>query len=489
MHSLDLAVLILYFVFVIAIGASFARRQGGAADYFLGHRDLPWWAVMFSIVATETSAITVISIPGLGARTNLAFLQLPLGYIVGRIAVAAWLLPGYFRGQQETAYARLETRFGPHTRRVASGVFLVVRSLADSVRVYATAIPLAIFVGWSMPTSIIVLGVITVIYAWAGGLKAVVWLDVLQLFVYLLGGIAVLSIAFGMAGGAGPALDTASAAGRLRIFDFNWSFNVTYTFWGGLMGGALLSAASHGTDHLIVQRLLATRSLGDARRALVTSGIFVFFQFALFLMIGVAIWAAGSADPSLPSDQIFPRFVVNHLPAGLSGLVIAGVLSAAMGTHSSALNSLASAVTHDFYAPLTGRRDEHHLLAVGRWVTLIWAVILAVMSMMFRPGQPVVELALSIASITYGGLLGTYILAGSERIRGRDAIAAIVLTTAIMTVVVVEKPAPFAHLAFPWYVPMGTAIALATGFLSSLIGGPKTVGRSDSSTGRPPRPT
>ena len=200
------------------------------------------------------------------------------------------------------------------------------------------------------------------------------------------------------------------------------------------------------------------------------SGFIVFAQFALFLTIGTAIWAAGAADPNLTGEQLFPRFVVDHLPVGLSGLVIAGVLSAAMGTHSSALNSLASATTHDFYAPITGRRDEQHLLAVGRWFTLGWAILLAILSLSFRnTGQPVVELALSIASITYGGLLGTYILAGVPRIRGRDAIAAIALTTMVMTIVVLKKPGPFAHLAFPWYVPMGTALALMTGFGSSMV--------------------
>lgn len=475
MHNLDIAVVVVYFAGVLAVGAWFARRQGGATDYFLGKRDLPWWAVMLSIVATETSAITVISIPGLGARTNLAFLQLPLGYIVGRIGVALWLLPGYFTGHQETAYARLESRFGPYTRRVASGVFLVVRSLADSVRVYATAIPLAVFLGWSIPLSVAVLGVVTVIYAWAGGLKAVVWVDVVQLFVYLLGGTAALCIAVWIAGGTDIVWAHAVTGGKLDIFDFSFSFSQTYTFWGGLLGGALLSAASHGTDHLIVQRLLASRGLRDARKALVWSGFVVFLQFTLFLLIGVAMWASGQVDPTMASDRIFPKFVVDHLPSPLSGLVIAGILSAAMGTHSSALNSLASAVTHDFYAPITGRRDEQHLLSVGRWATLIWAVLLAFLSLTFTSGQPVVELALSIASITYGGMLAIYILTGLPRIRGRDAITAIAVTTVIMIVVVVFKPEPFAKLAFPWYVPMGTAIALLIGWLSSLVGG----GRAD----------
>ena len=471
MHTLDLAIIVLYFAGVLAIGAYFSRRQSGAADYFLGERDLPWWAIMLSIVATETSALTVISVPGIGARTNLAFLQLPLGYLVGRIAVAAWLLPGYFRGEQETAYTRLESRFGPHTRRAASAVFMLVRSLGDSVRVFATAIPLAVVTGWSIPMSILALGLITVLYTWGGGLKAVVWVDVMQLFVYLLGGLAVFAVAAQLAGGIGPVFDRASEAGRLRALDFNFSFSVTYTFWGGLIGGALLSAASHGTDHLIVQRLLASRSLPDARRALVVSGIVVLAQFALFLLIGVAIWAAGFADPGLAGDQIFPRFVVEHLPAGLAGLVIAAVLAAAMSTISSSLNSLASAATHDFYASLTGRRDQQHLLKVGRWFTVLWAVILSAGALAFqRNDQPVVVLALSIASITYGALLGTYILAGTRRARGRDALLAIAVTTAVMAIVVLVKPAPFQQLAFPWYVPMGTAIALLTGFLSSLIG-------------------
>ncbi|MBI4501075.1 MAG: sodium/solute symporter [Gemmatimonadetes bacterium] len=471
MKGIDLAVIITYFAGVVAIGAFFARRQHGAADYFLGHRDLPWWAIMLSIVATETSALTVISVPGIAARTNLTFLQLPMGYLIGRIGVAAWLLPGYFRGEQETAYARLESRFGPATRRSASAVFMVVRALGDSVRVFATAIPLAIVTGWSIPTSILALGLITVAYTWGGGLKAVVWVDVMQLGVYLVGGIAVLAIALGLAGGPGAAFAAATEAGRLRVFDWEFSFRPTYTFWGGIIGGALLSAASHGTDHLIVQRLLASRALAEARRALVVSGIVVIAQFALFLLIGTAIWAAGATTPSMDVNQIFPRFVVDHLPVGLAGLVVAGVLAAAMSTISSSLNSLASAATHDFYAPLTGQRDERRLLTVGRWFTLFWAVILSVGAFAFRnTGQPVVELALSIASITYGGLLGTYILSGVPRIRGRDAIAAIGVTTLIMTIVVLRKPGPFAHLAFPWYVPLGTGLALVTGWSSSFFG-------------------
>jgi SSS family transporter len=390
---------------------------------------------------------------------------------VGRIGVALWLLPGYFRGEQETAYARLESRFGSPTRRAASAMFMVVRAMGDSVRVFATAIPLAVITGWSLPASVLALGLVTVVYTWTGGLKAVVWVDVMQLVVYVLGGMAVLAVAAGLAGGLFPAMEAAREAGKLRALDFDFSFTRTYTFAGGLIGGALLSAASHGTDHLIVQRLLATKSLADAQRALVVSGVVVLAQFALFLAIGTAIWAAGAAPEALPSDEIFPRFVVGHLPTGLAGLVVAGILAAAMSTISSSLNSLASAATHDFYAPLTGRRDQHHLLSVGRWFTVLWALVLSAGALAFRnSGQPVVVLALSIASITYGALLGTYILAGTTRARGRDALTAIGITTASMAIVVLNKPGPFAQLAFPWYVPMGTGLALLTGWLSSLVG-------------------
>jgi SSS family transporter len=468
---LDLAVMAGYFAAVIAIGSWFGRRQTDAADYFLGHRSLPWAAVMLSIVATETSALTVISIPGLGARGDFTFLQLAMGYVVGRIGVAAWLLPGYFRGEQETAYARLEVRFGTATRRAASAVFMVVRALGDSVRVFATAIPLSVITGWPVWVSVLAVCLVTLVYTWRGGLAAVVWVDVVQLGLYLITGIAAIAVAARLAGGVLPVLDAAAAAGKLRTIDLGLSFSAPYTLLGGLIGGALLSAASHGTDHLIVQRLLGTRSLGHARLALVGSGVVVVLQFALFLLVGTFLWAAG-ADPGTGSgDSIFPRFVVERLPVGLSGLAIAGVLAAAMSTVASSLNALASATTHDFYASLTGRRDPRHLLVVGRWATVAWAAVLAGGALSFRSSDtPVVELALSIASVTYGGLLGLFVLAGTvERARQRDVVTALAVATAAMLVVVLGRPGPFAALAWPWYVPLGLAITLVTGWLMSRI--------------------
>ncbi len=472
MSGLDILVMAVYFGAVIGIGVHFTRKQRDASDYFLGRHSIPWWAVMLSIVATETSALTVISIPGLGARTDLTFLQLPFGYLIGRVGVALWLMPGYFRGEQQTAYERLEARFGSSTRRLASVLFMVIRSLGDSVRVFATAIPLTIVTGWSIPVSIVVVAVVTVAYTWAGGIKAVIWVDVMQMGIYTLAAFATIAVAASMAGGVDAVLGPALAAGKLKVLNWSPSFSATYTVAGGLVGGALLSAASHGTDHLIVQRLLSTRTLRDANKALIGSGVLVIGQFAIFLLVGTFLWAVGAQDTSVSGDEIFPMFVVSNLPPGVSGLVIAGILAAAMSTVSSSLNSLASATTHDFYAPLKRRSEPEHLLTVGRWATVGWAVVLIGGALSFKSSdQPVVELALSIASITYGGLLGVYILGGVlERARQRDAILAITAATLTMVVVVLVKPGPLAGLAWPWYVPMGTAVTLLVGALSAVAG-------------------
>jgi SSS family transporter len=488
-RALDLVVIAVYCVAVIVFGLVLSGRQRDASDYFLGHRGLPWWALMLSIVATETSALTVISVPGLAARGDLTFLQLAFGYLVGRIGVAAFLLPGFFEGTQDTAYQRLERRFGPAARRAASGLFLFTRALADCVRIFATAIPLAI-IAYGSPTArslaigILVIGLVTVVYTWVGGLRAVVWVDVIQLGVYLLGGIATLVVATGLAGGVG-AFARAWDAGKLVALDFRPSFKVLYTFWGGVLGGALIAGASHGTDHLIVQRLLAARGLKDAQRALIGSGVFIIIQFALFLLVGTSLWLAGADHPGMRGDAIYPTFVVSQLPAGLAGLVVAGILAAAMSSHASAVNSLASASTHDFYAPLTGRQDPTHLLWVGRWLTLLWTAVLVAGAMAFRDqNTPVVQLALSVTSLTYGSLLGTYLLGGLwRRTRQRDVIIAMTVELLVMIpIVFARRLAPefgdprllvaAAKLAWPWYMPLGTAVSVTAGVLSSALGRP-----------------
>jgi solute:Na+ symporter, SSS family len=485
-RSLDVAVIAAYCAAVVVFGLVLSGRQRDASDYFLGHRGLPWWALMFSIVATETSALTVISVPGIAARGNLTFVQLAFGYLAGRIGVAALLLPGYFEGTQDTAYQRLERRFGPAARRAASGLFLVTRALGDCVRIFATAIPLAIITRWNLAAGILAIGTVTLVYTWVGGLRAVVWVDVVQLGVYLLGGVATLIVATHLAGGVG-AFTRAWDQGKLLAFDFRPSFTILYTFWGGLVGGALIAGASHGTDHLIVQRLLAARGLKDAQRALIGSGIFIVLQFTLFLLVGTSLWLAGADQPGMRGDAIYPTFVITRLPAGLAGLVVAGILAAAMSSHASAVNSLASASTHDFYSPLTGRQDPTHLLWVGRWLTLLWTIVLVLGAMAFRDqNTPVVQLALSITSLTYGSLLGTYLLGGMwPRARQRDVIIAMTAGVVLMTPIVLGAVIPqfptrwrwLPGLAWPWYVPLGTTVTVLVGMLSSLI--PATERRND----------
>jgi SSS family transporter len=479
MRGVDWLVAAVYLAGVVAAGMWLGRRQTGAADYFLGRRRLPWWAILLSIVAAETSAITVISVPGIGYAGDLTFLQLAFGYLLGRIGIAWLLLPAYAKGELQTAYQVLGTRWGPGARRASSAVFMVTRAMADSVRIFATAIPLAVITGWSYPASIVVLGAATLLYTYTGGLRAVVWMDVVQLGVYLLAGAAALVAALHL---APDAFRAAAAAGKLRVVDFGISLTAPYAFGTAVVGGALLSAASHGTDQLIVQRLLATRSLGDARRALIGSGVVVIVQFALFLVVGTAMRAAFPAARTLRGDEVFPRFITTHLSGGLAGLAVAGLLAAAMSTHASAINSLASATTNDYYAPLTGRSgDDVQLLRVGRVFTLLWGTILVLGALLFRQREaPVVVVALSIASLTYGPLLGAFVLARFARVRERDAVAALLAASGLMAVVVFAAPLAswlggagmllgMSRLAWPWYVPLGTALTVAAGLgLSAL---------------------
>jgi SSS family transporter len=488
MSPLDLTVIAVYMLATLGVGLWFARREAKALtadDYFLGARNLPAPAVMLSIVATETSALTVISVPGIAAKGDWTFLQLAFGYLIGRIGVALWLLPGYFGGGQQTAYQRLEARFGRPTRQALSATFLVTRFLADGVRIFAGALPLAVVTGWDVATSIVVMGAVTLLYTLFGGLKAVVWADALQLVVYVAGGAAALAIAIGLGGGLGAVVDKAEAAGKLAVFDLRFALDVPYAFIAALIGGALLSAASHGTDHLIVQRLLATRSLRSAQVALVGSGVLVIAQFALFLAVGTALWAAGRAGSEVAGDQVFVRFIVEALLAGLAGLVIAGILAAAMSTISSSISALASSLSTDLIGPWRGldpnrAEDAAALLRTGKACSLLWGVLLIVGALAFHAGAsgrdtPVVVLALSIASVTYGALLGAYLLVGfGPRVRGAHVIAGAAVAMATMLLVVfasrlaavpgLEALAPLGRLSWPWYVPLGTLLTVGVGW-------------------------
>ena len=487
--AVDWLVLVAYLVGTTLLGVWLGRDQKDARDYFVASQKIPWWAILFSVVATETSALTFISIPGLAYVGNLSFLQVAIGYIVGRVIISYTLLPRYYQGELVTAYALLEKRFGLGTRRFASVVFMVTRSFGDSVRVFATAIPVALIIGpivppqYIGPVSILVLGAFTVLYTYHGGMRAVVWTDVLQTGVYLVGGLAaVVILGQGVSGGWSSILSSASAQGKLQLFDLYTGIDRPHTLWAGLLGGTFLSMASHGADQLIVQRLMASGNLAEARRSLIGSGFVVMAQFAMFLLIGIGLHAFYQGQVFPRPDAIFPRFIVEEMPPALTGLVIAAILAAAMSTVSGALNSLAAASLHDLYLPLSGKRaDDPSLLRISKLFTLAWAAVLIGGAMLYRnEGTPVVTIALSIASFTYGGLLGAFFLAMlARRAIQRDAITGMAVGISVMSVVVFAKAisgwipdlaptlAPLTRIAWPWYVLIGTSITFATGLLSS----------------------
>lgn len=468
---IDFIVLAGWLLGVTIWGSWLGRGSKGAKDYFLGGRNLPWWAVMLSVVATETSTLTFLSIPGVSYLGALTFLQLTLGYLLGRVVVAALLLPAYARGEIATAYEMLERRFGTGVRRFTSGIFMVTRLLADSVRLFATSIPLALITGWSYPTSIAVIGVLTLIYTYAGGIRAVVWVDALQMVLYLGGAlIAAVALESAVAGGWSSILAQAGEAGKLAVIDTSLDPGVAYTLWAGVLGGALFTMASHGTDYLIVQRLLTCRSLKDSRRALVGSGFAVVVQFGVFLMLGLGLWVYFGGRAFESNDAIFATFIVEALPPGVTGLLVAGVFAAAMSSLSSSINALASATAYDFWAPAVGAVDDDaRTLRAGRVFTLVWAAALIGGAIVFIPfglGTTAVEVALAVASLVYGGLLGAFLLAlFSRRADGRSAALGIAAGIGVIAAIWVAGRVgalPFA-IAWTWFVPLGAAVTWSVG--------------------------
>ena len=490
---LDAVVLVAYLAGTTTLGLYLGRRQRSAKDYFVADRAIPWWAVLFSVVASETSALTFISIPGLAYIGNLGFLQVVAGYIIGRIVIAFTLLPRYYEGELVTAYALLEQRFGLATRRFTSIVFMFTRAIADSVRVFATAIPVALILAgtlpreYLMPMAILILGLLTVIYTYKGGMRAVVWTELIQAGVYVLGGIsAAILLGSSVDGGWSAIFDQASQVNKLQVIDLYTGLDRPHTVLAGLLGGSFLAMASHGADQLIVQRLLSARSLRDAQKALIGSGFVVFAQFTLFLLVGIGLWVFYQGRTFATPDAIFPTFIIERMPPGLLGLILAAIVAATMSTHSATINSLAAASTHDIYLPLTKRRaDDPRTLRVGKLFALAWGVVLTGGALLYpEQGTPVVVIALSIASYTYGGLLGGFFLGLLwRRAVQRDAILGISVGIFAMTFIVFARqiaalsPAmgdalviggiDLKRIAWPWYVLIGTSITMLAGILSS----------------------
>lgn len=475
MHGslIDYVIIGVYLVGIAIFGIISGGKQKTVKDYFLGSKVVPWWAVCFSIVAAETSTLTFISIPGLAYLTNLNFLQVTFGYLLGRIVVAFVFLPAYSKGELKTAYTFLENRFGGKTRSFASIVFLFTRLAADGVRLFATAIPLKLMIDIGYPEAIAIMALVALIYTYTGGVKGVIWVDVIQMFTYLggavLAGIFLLNL---IPGGWGTVVSSASANGKLSIFNlgfgngFSGFFSQPYTLIGGLLGGAFLSMASHGTDQLIVQRLLATKSLKESRKAIIGSGVIVIIQFVIFLIVGVMLYAYyGAMD--VKSDTIFPKFIIEVLPPGVIGIIIAGLFAAALSTLAGSISSLASSTMMDLYIPFFGKQQsESSQLKISRLFTIMWTVLLVGAALFFmNTTQTVVELALSIASFTYGGLLGTFLL-GILVKNSREKHALIGFASGIIIMVFVIT---FKLVAWTWFTIVGVCATLLVGRISMLI--------------------
>jgi len=469
--AIDFLVLAVYLVGVVAFGLWIGREQKGAADYMVGDRNIVWWGLLFSIVATETSSVTFLSIPGFAWSRDFSFIQLPLGYAIGRLLVVAFLLPHYFAGEYFTAYEVLRKRFGGAVGQAASFLFVVTRSLADGLRLFLTAIVVQEMSGLSLPISVALVGVTTIVYTYVGGMKAVVWTDVIQFVVYVLGAIvAFLLLLTRLPGGWGELVAVGSAAGKFHWLDLSTALDSPYTLWAGLIGGMFLTFGSHGADQLMVQRYLCARSRGEAARALWTSGIVVLAQFAFFLLIGVGLFVFYSAfPPAVPfdrPDRVFIRFIVEQLPHGVIGLVAGAVFAAAMSTLSSSLNSSATALVTDFYRPLV-RPDASplHLLRVTRAFTLFFGLV-QILVALGGPllSQTVVESVLTIAGFTTGIILGVFFLGiFTRRVGQRAALAGLLLGLATITAVAFGT-----RLAWPWYTLVGSLSTLAFGLLASL---------------------
>lgn len=475
MRYLDLGVILAYLIGITLFGARFRKGQSTLKDYFLGGREAPWWAIGFSIVSAETSTLTVIGTPALSFGGDFGFLQVVLGYLVARILITAVFLPTYFRGEMFTAYEVMQRRFGVRIRRLTAGLFLVLRALAEGVRVFAISIVISIILGTGQMSSIVLIVALTLFYTFEGGMTAVIWTDVVQMFLYVAGAIVSLFVLLSLIdGGWAHVLQAGLAANKFQVFDFGFSlsaefFTRTYSFWAGLIGGCFLTTASHGTEQLMVQRLLSARDEKESRAALFSSWVVIFFQFTLFLIIGVGLWvyyAQQKLAPPSPADRIYPEFIWNHLPPGVAGLVIAAILAAAMSNLSAALNSLASTTVMDFYKPMTGgRRGEDFYLKMARVVTLGWGAVLFGIALVAENWGSVLQAGLSIASILYGSLLGVFLL-GLLTKRTQENAAMAGMTVGFFLMLYVKFYTP---IAWTWYVLIGTSVTFGVAYLLSFV--------------------
>ncbi len=469
-HPLDLFIVIAYLLGVTLLGLRFRQQQHSANDYFLGGRTTPWWALALSIVATETSTLTIIGTPAIAYVTNLTFLQLVFGYIVGRFLISLLFLPGYFRGEFLTAYALIEKRFGTKMRAVAALTFLVTRTLAEGVRVSAIALVVSVALGTSERLAVFIVIALTILYTLEGGMKAVIWTDVAQFSLYLTGSLATLALLLHkIPGGWTEVAQVAALNGnKFQFLDFHWNLAANYTIWSGVIGGAFLTMATHGTDQTIVQRLLAARNQRDSRRAIIASGFIVLFQFTVFLLVGVLLFVFAKHTPLLApgdrTDRILPLFLVREMPTGLAGLLLASILAVAMSNASGSLNSLAASSVMDLNALRSRPIDPARFLKISRRMTLVWGVILIFFGLV-RWQHSLLETGLAIASLPFGSLLGLFLL-GTLDSRANSKGCLVGMFTGLAVVLAVYFGTT---VAYTWNFLIGSCVTYAVGSLISRV--------------------
>ena len=466
---LDGIIVLAYLLGITLFGIHFRKKQQSMHTYFLGGKTVPAWALALSIVGTETSTLTIISTPGIAFAGNLSFLQLILGYLVGRVLISLILIPAYFKGEMYTAYELMQRRFGPRVKHATASMFLVTRALAEGVRVFAIAIVIGIVLGSGDIWSILIISALTLIYTFQGGFTAVIWTDVVQLGIYLGCTAITFFVILGLIPNGWEGV-LAAAGPKFAVWNFSPDIRIPYTFWAGIIGGAFLTTASHGVDQLIVQRLLAAKTERDSKIALLSSGVIVLFQFTLFLVIGVMLYSFYHYHPELAApaaaDRIFPNFIVNYLPHGVRGIMVAAILAAAMSNLSSALNAMASTTVVDFVRPFF-RNDlsPASQLRISRWFTVFWGVALAALAVLSRGVGSVLEAGLTIASITYGSMLGGFLL-GVLTKRANEHGAILGMAFGLVSMLGVWAAS---DIAFTWYVLIGTMITFAVGYGASLL--------------------
>ena len=484
MRALDLVIIASYLVAILWIGFRARGRQKTTRHYFLAGRNLPWWAISGSIVATETSAITFVSIPGLAYSRggNFTFLQLVFGYLVGRVVICFLFIPAYFKRTLLTVYELLQEHFGAAVKRLAAILFIVMRTVADGVRLLLTSVVMAVVwksfspdlaVTHATAISICIIGAVMLLFTTVGGMEAVIWTEVLHVGVYVIGAIvAVATLLARIPGGFSGAVAAGSAFHKFRVLDFALDFHRPYVFLAGVIGGCFLNMSTHGSDQYMVQRYLCTTSARKAKLALLVSGLVILVQFIGFLFIGVllfayyrpdhlATYASGAASaPFLAPDQVFPDFIVNHMPLGISGLLIAAVLAAAT---SPSVNSIAATAVSDLYRPLVRGRADEHYLSVSRWLTVVAGLCQIGVALLLRSQhRSAVDMALSVASLVNGPILGVFLLAAANRrAGGKAALAGMLAGLGAVTWVWLGTA-----VAWPWYTVVGSLVTLSVGLVA-----------------------